>query len=205
MSYPTAADTCQAELVIKKSRFVARLLPITCREEALRAVVASRQDYPDARHHCWAYLLGGPADASNAGMNDDGEPSGTAGRPILNAMQHGDMGDIAIIVIRYFGGIKLGAGGLVRAYGQAARQVLDLAPRQQRVPMHTFTVQFDFSAEQILRHWLQSHDGELHSIHYAERVSAELLLPVSNAISFRDFAASHKIAVTKKYGDTIPI
>jgi uncharacterized YigZ family protein len=205
MSYPTAASKTEVELVVRKSRFIARLLPINCREDALHAVACARKDYPDARHHCWAYLLGEPADASNAGMNDDGEPSGTAGRPILTAMQHGDLGDIAIVVIRYFGGIKLGAGGLVRAYGQAARQVLDLAPRELRVPMLHMRIELDFAAEQALRHWLKSCEGELHSLNYAERVSAKLSLPVSLSTTFLDFAAAHNISITHKYGDTIPI
>ena len=89
MDLQVPAGESEQEYVIKKSRFIARVVPVENREEVNAAVARSRQDYPDARHHCWAYVLGSPADASSAGMNDDGEPSGTAGKPILNVLQHG--------------------------------------------------------------------------------------------------------------------
>ena len=187
----TLKGAASFEDTIKKSRFIAHAARVSSQKESLdfyESVMDSQ-----ATHNCWAWRIDFKVRSS-----DDGEPSGTAGRPILNAMQHGDMGDIAIIVIRYFGGIKLGAGGLVRAYGQAARQVLDLTPRQLRVSMDIFAAQFDFSTEQILRHWLQSHDGELHAIHYAERVSAELVIPSLHANNFGEFAAAHNITLPPK-------
>jgi len=112
MSYHIATSVFEAQYTVKKSRFIARVVPIGSREDALAAVAVAKRDYPDARHHCWAYLLGEPGDARSAGMSDDGEPAGTAGKPILNVLQHGKFGDVLVVVIRYFGGIKLGAGGL---------------------------------------------------------------------------------------------
>ena len=84
MLYQIPAQQFENEYVVKKSRFIARVVPVKSRQEAMVAVTDARADYPDARHHCWAYLLGKPADASSAGMNDDGEPAGTAGKPMLN-------------------------------------------------------------------------------------------------------------------------
>jgi len=191
MSYATAAEICEAELLVKKSRFIARVVPVMSRGEALAAVQASRNDYPDARHHCWAYLLGNPIDASSAGMNDDGEPSGTAGKPIFNVMQHSDLGDILVIVIRYFGGVKLGAGGLVRAYGQATQQVLEQVQRHVHVELRHYQLEFGFALEQPLRHWLQINDGQLDSIEYGATVVARISLAPEMELELQRFVAAH--------------
>ncbi|MEH6568641.1 MAG: YigZ family protein [Halioglobus sp.] len=166
MSYQVPAQRFENEYVIKKSRFIARVVPVKSRDEAMAAVADARADYPDARHHCWAYLLGKPADASSAGMNDDGEPAGTAGKPIFNVLQYGHLGDIMVIVIRYFGGIKLGAGGLVRAYSTATVRALELAPAQIHQDYVLLTASGDFSAEQLLRQWLGDGRGRVDAVLY---------------------------------------
>jgi uncharacterized YigZ family protein len=185
MSYSRIANIVETELVVKKSRFIARCVPIASREEAMAAVAQARLDYPDARHHCWAYLLGDPADAANAGASDDGEPSGTAGKPILNVVSHSQFGDLAVIVIRYFGGIKLGAGGLVRAYSSAAGLVLEEAigvPVEKRLLQD---LQCPFSQEQSVRHWLGLHDGIVSSVQYGDEVtlSVEIAEPLASILS----------------------
>lgn len=101
---------------LKKSEFIAYAYPVTSRGQAMFHVEQLREQYPDARHFCWAYIIGDPDNTTSAGFDDDGEPSGTAGRPILNVLQHKSIGNVIVIVVRYFGGIKLGAGGLTRAY-----------------------------------------------------------------------------------------
>ena len=121
MAYQILTQPAEAEIEIKKSRFIAHALPVSSRDDALKAVKQLKTRYPDARHHCWAYLLGDPTGAASAAMDDDGEPSGTAGRPILGVLQDRRVGDTLIVVVRYFGGIKLGASGLTRAI---ARQPL---------------------------------------------------------------------------------
>src|SRR5690606_32119147 len=103
--------------------------------------------------------IGRPGSAAEAAMNDDGEPSGTAGKPILNVIQHKDMGDVLVIVIRYFGGIKLGAGGLVRAYAGAAESVLSEVERVVQQARVQARVGLDFADEQPLRHWCEGHEG----------------------------------------------
>ena len=193
MNYQVPAATLENEYVVKKSRFIARLVPVTSREAVNLAVQQARDDYPSARHHCWAYLLGKPADAGSAGMHDDGEPAGTAGRPILNVLQHGHLGDALVIVIRYFGGIKLGAGGLVRAYSSATQQVLDLAPVQTVRELLSCTVTGDFSAEQGLRHFLRGAEGELLAVDYTEAVIIDLAIPAVNFDALAEFCAVHAI------------
>ena len=181
------------EYVVKKSRFIARLVAVTSRDAVNLAVQQARDDYPDARHHCWAYLLGKPADAGGAGMHDDGEPAGTAGRPILNVLQHGHLGDALVIVIRYFGGIKLGAGGLVRAYSSATQQVLDLAPVQTVRDLLSCTVIGDFSIEQGLRHFLAGVEGELLAVDYTEVVTIDLAVAAVDFDALAEFCAAHAI------------
>ncbi|MBN7796231.1 IMPACT family protein [Parahaliea mediterranea] len=195
MSYKIAIAEYQAEYVVKKSRFIARLLPVRNREEVNAAVAKARADYPDARHHCWAYLLGPPADARGAGMNDDGEPAGTAGRPILNVLQHGHLGDVLVIVVRYFGGIKLGAGGLVRAYSAATREAVEAAPCRQREQLACWRARGDFACEQPLRHWLDQHGGYLDSVCYGEQVQLDLRAPAAQAETLAALCAAHRISL----------
>lgn len=118
----TITEVIEHEYVVKKSRFIALLAPVSSRDEAMQYLAQRQVQYPDARHQCWALLA--PPDS---GMADDGEPSGTAGKPIMNVLQHNDLTNVFALVTRYFGGIKLGAGGLVRAYSQATVEALDKA------------------------------------------------------------------------------
>lgn len=184
MSYPVPAQQARAEIEIKKSRFIAYARQIASRETGMAWLEEIKAEYPDARHHCWAYLIGNPACASNAGMGDDGEPSGTAGKPILNVLQHKGVGDVMIIVVRYFGGIKLGAGGLTRAYGQAAQAVMEVLPVVQQVPMCTLQVRCDFAREQSVRHWVSLALGEVSQVDYAQQVAMQIALPEAAVAEF---------------------
>ncbi len=115
----TIARPADHELVVKKSRFLAHVQPVAGRAEALAVVTALRAEHPGAAHVCWALLAGGDSAAV-----DDGEPGGTAGRPMLHVLRQQDLDGVLATVVRYFGGIKLGAGGLVRAYTDAVAQAL---------------------------------------------------------------------------------
>lgn len=169
--YRVPRGVSETELVIKKSRFIAQASQATTREEAMAFLQATKVQYPDARHHCWAYLLGEPDQAESAAMSDDGEPSGTAGKPILNVLQHKDVGDIMLVVVRYFGGVKLGAGGLVRAYSGAAQQLMDEIKVTEYVIRSKLEIILTHADEQSLRHWLDTHDGLLVNVEYQQRVS----------------------------------
>ena len=196
-SYRIATAAFESQYTVKKSRFIARVVPVESRACALRAVGEAKIDFPDARHHCWAYLLGSPLDARGAGMSDDGEPAGTAGKPILNVMQHGAIGDVLVVVIRYFGGIKLGAGGLVRAYGTATQQALDLTPSQLKRQRQEYRVRGNFGQEQMIRHWLTTVEGEVGGIQYGEQVLFQLLLPSTQEQALRDLCAAHHMELIK--------
>lgn len=169
--YRVPSGVSETELVIKKSRFIARAGCAATRGDALEFLQRVKDDFPDAGHHCWAYILGAPDQAASAAMSDDGEPTGTAGKPILNVLQHKDVGDIMLVVARYFGGVKLGAGGLVRAYSGAAQQLMDEIKVAEYVIRSRLEIILTHADEQSLRHWLDQHDGLLVNIEYQQRVS----------------------------------
>lgn len=184
MSYPEPDGFAQSELLVRKSRFIARAQRVADRHEAMAVLAQAKQDYPDARHHCWAYIVGDPGNAASMAANDDGEPAGTAGKPILNVLQHKGVGNIMLVVIRYFGGIKLGAGGLVRAYSQASEQLMLQLPLRQEVARLQRSIVVDFSQEQWFRHWLALHQGQVLVVEYRQQVQIDFLLPLPQQDSF---------------------
>lgn len=175
--YPVPAGFLERETEIRKSRFIARVAPVSSRDEVKAWLEQAHKDHPDARHICWAYQIGRPGAAAEAAMNDDGEPSGTAGKPILGVIQHKDMGDVLVMVIRYFGGIKLGAGGLVRAYAGATEAVLSAVGRDIQQPMSQVTVTTTFANEQPLRHWCEQYSAAVDAVEYGLGVTVKVSLP----------------------------
>lgn len=189
MSYPTPKAFTQSELEIKKSRFIAWAQKVEDRQQAMAFLQKAKSEYPDARHHCWAYQTGNPRSPNNAAMSDDGEPSGTAGKPILNVLQHKGVGDVMVVVIRYFGGIKLGAGGLVRAYSGAAEKVMSELSTEQHVLTCDKTIEIDFAKEQLLRHWLSQHQGTVKEVQYGQQVKLTVALPEAQLKALAAFTA----------------
>jgi len=171
MSYQTLKNPVTARLEIKKSEFIAYAYPVNSREQAMFHVEQLREKYPDARHWCWAYIIGDPDNTTSAGFDDDGEPSGTAGRPILGVLQHKSIGNIIIIVVRYFGGIKLGAGGLTRAYAGSAQAAVDQMILQPFVPMMQVQILADFATETQCRYVVESLEGTIEDVAYSKQVT----------------------------------
>lgn len=187
------AGKARTELIIKKSRFIASAGHATSRAEAMAFLQHVRDDYPDARHHCWAYLLGDPQATASAGMNDDGEPSGTAGKPILNVIQHKGIGNVMVSVTRYFGGIKLGAGGLARAYAGATENVLSKLPLSRHAPHSKRRLQADFAHEQAIRHWCTQHDARIAEVVYSTRVILNLTVADTDLAALAAFCDARSI------------
>lgn len=142
--YVTLAEPSQAILREKMSKFIAFAFPASSAAEARARIDEIASRYHDARHVCWAYLLG--ADGSEFQSNDNGEPSGTAGRPILGQIRSAGLSNVAIAVVRYFGGIKLGTSGLIATYREAARMALDAAPKITAYEMTDITFTFPYVA-----------------------------------------------------------
>ena len=137
--YPVPARETRTEIRVVNSRFIATAAPVFSVDAAKAFIDRIRDEFADATHNVPAYLVGyGPAVIAHC--SDDGEPSGTAGRPALAVLRGSGLGDVAVVVTRYFGGTKLGTGGLVRAYSDAVREVLAALPRAEKVPTHTVMV-----------------------------------------------------------------
>jgi uncharacterized YigZ family protein len=139
----SASPYYSAEMEVKKSRFIGFACHVDSWSEAQLRIEAIKKEHPKARHWCYAFCTG--VNPVNERCSDDGEPTGTAGAPILNAIRSEGLSDTICVIVRYFGGIKLGAGGLIRAYGNAARQVLRESPRTILIPKSTFTVEVSTS------------------------------------------------------------
>lgn len=188
-AYLIPAEPLEFSYEIKKSKFIARVAKAADRTEAMALLAKAKQDYPDARHHCWAYLLGDPKQPISVAFNDDGEPSGTAGKPILNVLNHRGIGDIAVVVIRYFGGIKLGAGGLVRAYSAATQQAIEALATVTKLPMVERRLRCDYAVEPELRRLIESLDGVIVEADYGLQLDLVISLPLSEEPALEAFCA----------------
>ncbi|MBD5308466.1 MAG: YigZ family protein [Bacteroides sp.] len=142
--YLTVAAPAKAQLREKMSRFIAFVFPVSSAEQAREEIARVAADYHDARHVCWAYRLG--ADGTDTQCNDNGEPSGTAGRPILGQIRSAGLTNVAVAVVRYFGGIKLGTSGLITAYKEATRLAIEEAEIVTGFETDTVTVVFPYMA-----------------------------------------------------------
>ncbi|NDY91895.1 IMPACT family protein [Ideonella livida] len=170
----------QAELVIKKSRFIGCVRPVADRAEAQAVVAALRAEHPGAAHVCWALLAGGQSAAV-----DDGEPGGTAGLPMLNVLRHQDLDGVLATVVRYFGGVKLGAGGLVRAYTDAVATALQGAVRVPRQRLVTLGCEVPYALEGWLRRQLDTHGATLQAVDHGALVRLRFALPEDAAPALR--------------------
>ena len=141
---------------IKKSRFLTYVGPVASKVAMREWLATLRNEHPTARHHCWACVAGAPLDGQSYGFSDDGEPSGTAGKPLLNLLLGCGLGEIGVVVVRYYGGIKLGTGGLVRAYSHGASELLSSVPTRLIVACQQFSVCCSYE-ELPLCQWLMVH------------------------------------------------
>ncbi len=175
----TIAARVEHELVIKKSRFIATVVPVRSVAEADAEIAALRKRYWDARHNCVALVVGGHADQQRS--SDDGEPSGTAGVPMLEVLRQRHLTDLVAVVTRYFGGVLLGAGGLVRAYSAAVSEALDAARLVRRRVLTEVTLDVPHAEagrlDNWLREWAGAHDGVLDEPRYADVARFGLLVP----------------------------
>ncbi|MRT27921.1 YigZ family protein [Herbaspirillum sp. CAH-3] len=168
----TIAQRAEIELEIRKSRFIGIVMPVPGREAAMQEIARMRDTHRSATHVCWALMAGG-----QSGMSDDGEPSGTAGRPMLEVLRHHELDGVLAMVVRYYGGVKLGAGGLVRAYTDAIATALKSTERTERVAQAEIEIGVVYSAEPQLRHWLAQQKYELLDSRHDTLAHLHLRLP----------------------------
>ncbi|MEZ5660070.1 MAG: YigZ family protein [Burkholderiaceae bacterium] len=175
MTIYTLAAPVSAQTLVRKSRFIARVVPVADRAAALALVQAERDAHPNATHVCWALLAGGDSAA-----NDDGEPGGTAGRPMLDVLRLQSLDGVLATVVRYFGGVKLGAGGLTRAYAGAVAEALRGAQKVPRVAMSPLAFAVPYALEGRIRHLLGEYGAQDVTVSHDSlvRFTAKVAAPV---------------------------
>ena len=169
-----------SELILKKSRFIACVQPVADRAAALQVVASLRAQHPGAAHVCWALLAGGQSAA-----NDDGEPGGTAGRPMLEVLRHQELEGALATVVRYFGGVKLGAGGLVRAYTDAVAQALLGAEKVPLQKLRQLACEVPYALEGMVRRELQQARATLLEARHGDLVMLRFALPQDDAAALQ--------------------
>jgi len=182
--YKIPATRYRTEETIRRSRFIATVAHASTKEDAKTFVSIIKSEFPDATHNCWAYVAGPPGDTARVGMSDDGELHGTAGKPILSVLLHSDIGEIVAVVTRYFGGIKLGTGGLVRAYSSSVKNALAGLSVKEKRDVISLTVVLDYSRISAVRKMIESFNSEITEENYGADVSFKIELPKDNKESF---------------------
>lgn len=180
--YLSPKEACYAETDIKKSRFLADLYPVSTIEEADAAWLRVRKKYYDATHHCFACRIG--AEQPYEKSSDDGEPQGTAGHPMLHVLRAKDITDACVIVTRYFGGIKLGTGGLSRAYTEAVTTVIDRAPLLRYTPHRKFRLTMPYDLVGLFENTIRDTDILVTSREFTDTALMTCLIPSPEAEYF---------------------
>lgn len=174
--YRMLSKGAQAELVEKKSRFIATIRPVSSEEEAVAFIEEMKKKYYDARHNCSAFVIGSKGELTRS--SDDGEPSGTAGRPMLEVLTGSGIRNIAAVVTRYFGGVLLGTGGLVRAYSGAVKMALDQCETITRRYGVQMLIKTDYNGVGKIQYLLGSKDVVIQDSVYAADVQMTVLVPI---------------------------
>ncbi len=167
----------QVEETIKGSRFITRVIFAPEVATAKAFIKQLNINEPDATHHCWSYIVGNPKSTTLMACSDDGEPSGTAGMPMLNVLKYGDVGDICTVVTRYYGGTKLGTGGLARAYGGGVKLALESLPIQERVFTEKLVLQCAYDLQPQIEYLLKEHQADIKAINFSAQVDFEAEVP----------------------------
>lgn len=185
-SFPIAVNDVEDESIINRSRFICYLRPCNDIAGAKAMLKELQQLHPQANHHCHAFLTKAADDSQGYGFSDDGEPTGTAGKPMLMALQGGGIGQVCAIVVRYFGGTKLGTGGLQRAYGGSVRQALALLQSKIKIPMVHKTLACQYSQVDDVLHLLRQVEGQVLTQNYQQDVIFSLAIPAEKLVLMQD-------------------
>jgi len=182
--YQIPAARQRIQETIKRSKFIATVAHAPTAREAKRFIADIRDEFPDASHHCWAYVAGPPGDTARVGMSDDGEPHGTAGKPMLAVLLHSEIGEVAAVLTRYFGGTQLGTGGLVRAYSGCVKNALAGLPITAKQDLLSMGVTFNYSKTATVQQLLKSFNAEIIEAKYQQDVTLEIDLSKNDKDDF---------------------
>lgn len=181
-----AGQIHRAEETIHRSRFIVTMARVSSPEEAKTFIEAVRQEHSQATHNCWAYVAGEPGSTAQVGASDDGEPKGTAGRSMLTVLLHCGVGEIAAVVTRYFGGILLGTGGLVRAYQGLVKLGLETLPITERVPSDRIKLTLEHSFVNIALREFENHQARILEKEFAMDATFTLSVPQTQSKNLID-------------------
>ncbi len=176
-SYRVPAAPAEVVEVIRRSRFVTRAGRAASREDAALFIEEARQELPGATHYCWAFNAGAPGSTAHIGMSDAGEPHGTAGRPMLTTLLHSGLGEVVAVCARFYGGVKLGTGGLARAYSGGVKHVLDVCPTVEKVERTPVVVTVSYVASQRVDRFLAELDATVTEKLFGADVRYHVLVP----------------------------
>lgn len=181
--YQIPIRTTEIEIVRGNSRFIATAGFASTVAEAREFINERRKLYPDASHHVYAFRIG-YGNSIQEGMSDDGEPSGTSGPPIMAVLRGSDLGDTVVVVTRYFGGTKLGTGGLVKAYGDSAKEVLAALPTEAKIERSTYEMTVSYAFYGTATREIAAYSGEILSEDFAEGITLQIILPADKGDAF---------------------
>lgn len=177
IGYKIAVNEVVLETIVNRSRFICYMFPCTSAIALKQYIQTLQKEHPQASHHCYAFVAGAPLDSQKYGFSDDGEPSGTAGRPMLIALQGSDVGQVAAVVVRYFGGTKLGTGGLQRAYGASVRNALIQLQTDLKTPMVSKQLACEYHQVNDVMHLVEQTQSLVETQDYQEKVIFVLAIP----------------------------
>jgi len=183
--YPVPAADHRVEQTIERSRFICTLRRVDSSGAAQAFIREMNAEFEDTSHNCWAYVAGPPGSTNVIGMSDAGEPHGTAGRPMLTVLLHSGVGEIAAVVTRYFGGTKLGTGGLVKAYGGSVQLALESLPLAERVEYAEVMLSIGYPNISVVQQVIASLAAEVLEQEYGVEVRYRLRVPRANAEALR--------------------
>ncbi len=179
--YPIPAGRARVEEIILRSRFITTAAPASTPDAARAFIAGIRAEFPDATHNCYAFVAGPPGSTAQIGLSDDGEPGGTAGRPMLAVVLGSGIGDLAVVVTRYYGGTKLGTGGLVRAYSGGVKAVLEVLPVREKVALTTLLASGPYRWVTPVERLLPNFEAAVMEQEFAADVTWRIALPEERA------------------------
>lgn len=186
LRYAIPSRIYRVEELIQRSRFITTAAHAPDANAANAFVDSMRELFPDATHHCWAFVAGPPGSTAHIGMSDDGEPHGTAGRPMLTVLLHSEVGEIVTVCTRYFGGVKLGTGGLSRAYAGGVKLLLQTLPTELKIKRVHVSVRVAYPHVESLQRLLDDLEVVVEHEEYGEEVRYQISVPAMTLETLRE-------------------
>jgi uncharacterized YigZ family protein len=178
--YPIPTAMLRTQIEVKRSRFIATAAYTPDVEQSSLFIAQIKEEFSDANHNCWARVLGPPGSTDLAGMSDDGEPQGAAGKPMLTALLHADIGDTTVVVSRYFGGAKLGKGGMARAYTEALLHVLERIPLQEKISYTQLHIDMEYMHLDMVERILPEYEALVDARDFGVRINLQIRVPTEH-------------------------